>query len=146
MKNLNDPNNPTLEARILDFLKTHDWATFAGLCRALEDRGDYNVMHSPNCVLWSDVSEELAQTLSPLLKSKQIHLHPAEVLAYFVAGKVLTLPIAKRSPKDRVKGFAQPRWLPVYLRPEAYGGGKHRIRGKRTRAAKASRSVPKRKQ
>jgi hypothetical protein len=67
-----------------------------------------------NCVLWANVSRELAAVLQQVQQEKLIHPHEGQELTYLLDGKRLDLPIAKKPPKN---GYKEPHWLPVVFQP-----------------------------
>ena len=70
--------------------------------------GDFNL------IVWTGISEEFAALACNIIQDERLFLHPTEPNIYFIDGQVLTLPIARRWPKD---GYRRPRWLPVCFRP-----------------------------
>ncbi len=81
-----------------------------------EMRGDETfACQSENVVLWMGVSQQCFDALSQLMKSKRIHLWPANTLTYLIDGGALKLPLAK---SDRP--YKTPHWLPVTFHGKAH--------------------------
>lgn len=107
----------TLAARVRAFVAERDHVSFVELeghmASVMDARGELALEILPNVIVWSGMSAPLAELVRDLLNRHEIHAHPASALVYFVDGKALTLPLAKRLPRG---GYTTPHWLPVVLR------------------------------
>lgn len=116
-----------LEQVIVDYVARVDWVSFAELPRGIantwkhevplpELEGDSAIRwgeDSLGIVVWTGLSVILSEAIIALLLAKTLHLHPSQVLTYMIDGACLTLPIAKRIPKE---GYRDLHWLPCTLR------------------------------
>ena len=109
-----------LAAAIEAYVRAFDYVTFAELVRYLEPhadvRGDLAIISNkdPNITIWMGLSTAFVDALAGLLKQGRMHYAPASLLTYMIDGAFPVLPIAKRPPK---RGYKDPHWLPVCLRP-----------------------------
>lgn len=65
----------------------------------------------PNGILWADVNKEFLDAVEEIRPSTE--LRETTPLTYMIDGAVVSIPQAKRMPKNLKKGYAKPRWLPV---------------------------------
>lgn len=79
-----------------------------------EVQGDYFLQSPPNCIWWTGVSREFAESVWLCIDRGDIVPTPTSPIVYFVDGKAPNLPVAKRPPK---RGYKDPRWLPVVFNP-----------------------------
>lgn len=63
-----------------------------------------------NILMWTGMSELLAEAVSELLESHQLYTHSANQLTYLADGGGLTLPLAKDA-----RQYQKPHWFPVTL-------------------------------
>ena len=109
-----------LEETILAYVGAYDWVTFTELQRKLGEhfnlRGDRCLELWPNGIIWLNMSEVFSETILKLKEEGRLAFAPADWLTYFIDRGVLDLPIAKRPPRNKDKGYARPRWIPTCLR------------------------------
>jgi len=118
-----------LNAAIGEYLRRCDAAPF---CKIQDDFGAFMtttgeqglaLRADPNIVLWSGMSQELAELLSSLIAQRRIYLHASGVDVYKELGKAVKLPVLEAMTEDK-----QPRpvWLPTVLRllPPEGGSGR----------------------
>lgn len=109
-----------LRAAIVEYIREFDWVTFPELQRKFEPymnvRGHTGILlENKNIVFWGGLSQELADLIMALDADGAIRYEPASPLAYLVDGGLLTLPLARRPPRN---GYKKLHWLPVCLRLE----------------------------
>jgi hypothetical protein len=85
-----------------------------------EGRCEMFLPDRPDLVIWSGLSEELADVLGEAMETKRIHAHALasdlEVLVIYAGdGGMLKLPRAKRPPVDRP--YTKPHWVPLVWYP-----------------------------
>jgi hypothetical protein len=80
-------------------------------CIGDEAKGDKYTELRPNLLVWSGMSQTLADAVNLLLQDGKMESRPTSVLTYLADGGALRLPIAKSIPKGG--GFKKPRWVPV---------------------------------
>lgn len=104
-------------------VKARDWVTFVELAEhaeahGIETRGDLSMEVCPNGVVWAGMSQDLVDLIEAIRDTGRVAWDGGSWLAYLADGGGLTLPIAKRAPRDPVKGYAKPRWIPTFFRPK----------------------------
>lgn len=106
-----------LEAAVLELIEVYDNVSFVELNRYLEPftevRGEYGIRIASNLTVWECMSADLADLVRRLWSEGRIHFHPCSSFSYMLDGGGLTLPVAKRPPKN---GYRSLRWLPVVMR------------------------------
>jgi SpoVK/Ycf46/Vps4 family AAA+-type ATPase len=89
--------------------------------------GEYGLALKGNSrvVLWTRISQNLADMIIRFIEGKRLYLHPANVDAY-ASGRKLTLPALDELPAEKIE---QPAWLPTTLRliPSGLGSRFSRI-------------------
>jgi hypothetical protein len=114
-----------LEEAMVAYVEENDYVTFAELSLRLGEyfngTGDWALELWPNGILWTGMSEDFLQAYLNLKNQGIIDAVGVAPLVYLMDGAVLNLPVPKRLPRDKVKGYAKPYWLPICLRP---GDGK----------------------
>jgi hypothetical protein len=110
-----------LEEAIVLYVEERDYVTFAELQRNLGEyrdlTGPWAVEACPNGILWAGMSEEFQQAFRKLREQERIKIESVGPLCYLIDGMLPSIPVAKRGPRDKVKGYANPHWIPVCLRP-----------------------------
>jgi hypothetical protein len=117
-----------LEAALVEYVRFRDAATFQQLetdfAEHMETSGDFGLVlrHDPKIVLWTRISQDLADLVSKFLTGKRLYLHPAGAEAY-EGGRKLTLPVVSAVEDEK---RAKPGWLPATLRlfPPAEGSAR----------------------
>jgi hypothetical protein len=118
-----------LNAAIIEYLRRCDAAPF---CKIQDDFAQFMtttgeqglaLRADPNVVLWSGMSQELAELLSSLIAQRRIYLHAVGVDVYKVLGKAVKLPVIETMTEDKQ---ARPVWLPTAFRllPPEGGSGR----------------------
>jgi hypothetical protein len=79
--------------------------------------GDLTLEFVPNGFAWVNMSAEMVAVVDRIREDTDVY--SASILVYLCDGKVPNLPVAKRAPKDKTKGYAKPYWLPVTFRVKA---------------------------
>jgi hypothetical protein len=109
-----------LEDAILAYVGRVKHATLAELQDALgryfEVRGDWEWEGFPNGFIWAGMSEEFVQAVRQLVHQGRLELEGASLMCYLMDGRMLALPLGKRAPRDKTRGYAKPRWLPTAVR------------------------------
>jgi hypothetical protein len=109
--------NDAARERLIEYVKQKDWVSFVEVERVLSEfmevKGTTSIQGAPNVILWMGVSEDLADLILELVNEGVLFLWRTQFLTYLIDGRGLTLPIAKRPPKE---GYKKPRWLPTCLR------------------------------
>lgn len=101
-----------LQQEIYEFVKQRRYVSFAEIQNKY-GKGKFSiVLPKKNIFLWVQLPKEVVDAILNLIEEKKLFLHPSCLLVYFCDGKVLTLPIAKRIPKN---GYKNPHWLPTVL-------------------------------
>jgi len=92
----------------------------------LSSEGEYGLAlkSDPKIILWTGLSQEMADLISSLLGSRRLYLHPVELELYRAAGRGLKLPVLTEIPTERLQ---RPHWLPVCLRVVPTPGGSSRF-------------------
>lgn len=115
-----------VNAGIVEYLRRNDTATFAQIhekfAKYITADGEQGLAlrSDPNVVLWTGMSQELAETLSGLIASRRIYVHPISPDAYKSATRSVKLPLVTELTEDRV---ARPMWFPTALRLLPAPGG-----------------------
>jgi hypothetical protein len=111
----------TLVDELVDYITRRDWVSFVEISRELEIRGiptegefEIGVPGYANLIMWAGMSEEFVAVLDEMWGDPRIVLDSGHFLAYLIDGVMLTLPIAKRPPKN---GYREPHWAPTFFRP-----------------------------
>jgi len=116
-------SDPVVE-EFVEFVAARDWVTFVELSQLAErhgipTKGTIAVLACPNGVLWADMSQEFVDLFKKIRRDGRLALDGGSPLAYLIDGGLLKLPLAKRMPRDPVKGYATERWLPSFFRLRA---------------------------
>ena len=112
----------SIRDRIVDFVGGRDWVSFPEIGEFLAEdgidvKGDISLEIAPNLVVWAGMSHEFADLMRDALKSNRIYPHPSSSLTHLIDGGMLTLPVAKRLPKN---GYKKPHWMPTVFRTVPY--------------------------
>jgi hypothetical protein len=78
--------------------------------------GTMEISIAPNVVIWAGVSPAFCEAVNIMKTGQRVSMRPSVPLVYFVDGKVLTYPLARRIPKG---GYKSPRWIPAVWWPTA---------------------------
>jgi SpoVK/Ycf46/Vps4 family AAA+-type ATPase len=119
-----------LNAAVIEYLRRCDAALFPSLqddfAPFLTTAGDQGLAlrTDPNVVLWSGMSQDLAQLLSTLIAQRRIYLHPAPAEGYKERGKTMKLPVVENLGDDKQ---ARPVWMPAAIRLLPPEGGSSRF-------------------
>ncbi len=76
--------------------------------------GELGIEH-PKChnlFIWAGVNAMFTAALNELLGAHLVHYRPTTPLVYIADGKLLTMPIAARPPKN---GYREPHWVPAVI-------------------------------
>ena len=118
-----------LNAAVIEYLRRCDAAPFPKLqedfAPFLTTTGEQGLAlrADPNVVLWSGMSQELAELLSSLIAQRRIYIHATGIDMYKALGKALKLPVVEKL--DETKQ-ARPVWMPAAFRllPPEGGSGR----------------------
>jgi hypothetical protein len=118
-----------LNAAVIEYLRRCDVAPFPKLqedfAPFLTTTGEQGLAlrADPNVVLWSGMSQELAELLSSLIAQRRIYIHATGIDVYKALGKAVKLPVVETL--DETKQ-ARPVWLPTAFRllPPEGGSGR----------------------
>lgn len=105
-----------MEGQILAFLKKMGGnATFAELAalpgfRAEDDQIPCSYELASNVVIWAGMTDTACEAIVRLRKRRQVTFEPCPILYYYMDGRALDLPLAKRPPE---RGYKKPHWIPV---------------------------------
>ena len=119
-----------LNAAVVEYLRRCDVAAFPNLqddfAPFLPTAGEQGLAlrADPNIVLWSGMSQQLAELLSTLIAQRRIYLHPAGADVYKSLGKALKLPVVEKLADEKQ---ARPVWLPAAFRLLPPPGGSSRF-------------------
>ena len=104
-----------LEDAVLDFVREHDYVTFAALHQhfAGDAREPTEIALPGNRVIWAGLPKPLIDAVLALLEQGRLASIPGNVAAYKRDGRVLSLPVERRPPREP---HAEPHWFPVLLR------------------------------
>lgn len=111
-----------LRGAVIEYVTASDWVTLAEieqfLSAYMDVEGDVQIFldYDHNIVLWAGMSEEFAELIADLQGDPALGVDACSPMAYIMDGKTLTLPIAKRPPKQ---GYKEPHWAPLCLRPRS---------------------------
>lgn len=114
-----------LAGAIEAYVRAFDYVTFAELKSHLgthfELAGDVAMVNTtdPNIVIWGGMSVGFYDAVTGLLREGRMRMESASVLTYLIDGAASRLPVVKRPPK---RGYKDPHWLPVCLRPSLESG------------------------
>jgi hypothetical protein len=120
---MNDDYAEIIES-FVGIVEARDWVSFAELRRhaethGLETRGDLVLEAWPNAIVWADMTQAFVDVVNAIREDGRLVWDgggPLDPLAYIADGEALTLPVAKRKPRDLAKGYTRPRWLPTFFR------------------------------
>ena len=104
---------------LVEYIKIHDWVTMVEIQNFLkyhgvETEGDYWWgMEDMNLYFWVQMSGEFCDLMEAIRESQEIQIEAASPLTYLIDGGMLTLPLAKRPPKN---GYKEEHWAPVCFR------------------------------
>jgi hypothetical protein len=118
-----------LNAAVIEYLRRCDAAPF---CKIQDDFAPFMTTSGeqglalradPNVVLWSGMSQALAELLSSLIAQRRIYLHMIGVDAYKALGKAVKLPVIEAMADAKQ---ARPVWMPTAFRllPPEGGSGR----------------------
>ena len=109
-------SEPPLEEAVLDYVREHDFVTFAALHKhfAGDAREETEIALPGNRVIWAGLPKPLIDAVLTLLDAGRLAAIPGNLAAYRRDGRVLKLPVEKRPPREP---HAEPHWFPVLLRP-----------------------------
>jgi hypothetical protein len=118
-----------LNAAIIEYLRRCDAAPFSKIqddfAPFMTTTGEQglSLRADPNVVLWSGMSQQLAELLSSLIAQRRIYLHAVGVGVYKALGKAVKLPVIETLAEGK-----QPRpvWMPTAFRllPPEGGSGR----------------------
>jgi len=105
-----------LEDAVLRFVRERDYVTFAALHEhfAGNAREPTEIALPGNRVVWAGLPKPLIDAVLALLEQGRLAAIPGNLAAYRRDGRVLSLPLEKRPPREP---HAEPHWFPVLLRP-----------------------------
>ncbi len=105
-----------LEARVLAYVREHDFVTFAALHRhfAGDAREPTEIVLPGNRVVWAGAPRALFDAVQALLERGALASIAGSRAAYVRDGRVLALPVERHPPREP---HAEPHWFPVLLRP-----------------------------
>ena len=105
-----------LEDAVLRFVRERDYVTFAALHEhfAGDAREPTEIALPGNRVVWAGLPKPLIDAVLALLEQGRLAAIPGNLAAYRRDGRVLSLPLEKRPPREP---HAEPHWFPVLLRP-----------------------------
>ena len=114
----------TLAEDVVTFITRRPGASMAEIMQLAGDEGkgncEYGLSHL-NVVVWTEMSEELANVIVGLQTNKLAHMHHSSVtlggvpMVYYMDGQWLNLPLIKKKPPKN--GYAKPHWMPVVFYP-----------------------------
>lgn len=119
-----------LNAAVIEYLRRCDAAPFpklqADFAQFLTTTGEQGLAlrGDPNVVLWSGMSQELAELLSSLIAQRRIYIHPASTEVYKALGKGVKLPLLEKLNDEKQP---KPVWLPTAFRLMPPEGGSSRF-------------------
>lgn len=108
----------------VELVTARDWVSFAELrgfaeAHGITTKGDLAIELCPNGVIWAGMSQEFVDLVDAIREDGRLAWDGGSWLAYFADGEALGLPTAKRRPRDLVKGYAKPCWIPTFFRPRS---------------------------
>ena len=108
--------DPELMARVLAYVREHDWVSFAALHRefAGDAREETQIELPGNRVIWAGMPHPLIDAILALLDEGALAALPGHKSAYKKDGRVLNLPVEKTPPRE---AHPEPHWFVVLLRP-----------------------------
>ncbi len=111
-----DESQEALEARVLAYVREHDFVTFAALHKhfAGDVREETQILLPGNRVIWAGAPAILFDAVLALLERGALASIPGHKSAYKRDGRVLDLPVEKAPSREP---HAVPHWFPVLLRP-----------------------------
>lgn len=74
----------------------------------------------PNLYAWIGMSRDFVEIMKAVQGDGRVEIHSSSVLTYMFDGRALTLPIAKKPPKN---GYREPHWAPVCFSAKARTAG-----------------------
>jgi hypothetical protein len=109
-------SDAALEDAVLLFVRERDYVTFAALHAhfAGDAREPTEIALPGNRVVWAGLPKPLIDAVLALLAQGRLAAIPGNLAAYRRDGRVLSLPLEKRPPREP---HAEPHWFPVLLRP-----------------------------
>ncbi|WP_207346415.1 hypothetical protein [Arthrobacter sp. E3] len=112
-----------LADKCLDFIRNRRHVTFVELGEFLETngidpRGDgfLELNKCSNLVMWAGMSATFMDVVVEIHRRDVTQLDPTIPLTYAIDGGMLTLPVAKRLPKN---GYKKQHWAPVVFNMKA---------------------------
>ena len=120
----------TMKRRITAYLANHTGATFADLNNDIKDfEGDFgfklDTSNNPinlgqlEVELWSGMSREAHQAINELLAEQRIRFEPTNPVSYFLAGVIISLPVATEEDLSSYHDQRKEVWLPAVLIPNS---------------------------
>ena len=109
-------SDAALQDAVLLFVRERDYVTFAALHKhfAGDAREPTEIALPGNRVVWAGLPKPLIDAVLALLAQGRLAAIPGNLAAYRRDGRVLSLPMEKRPPREP---HAEPHWFPVLLRP-----------------------------
>lgn len=102
-----------LEKRILGLVAERQYVTFAEIKQMLgpevfEGQQALYTKGYPNIIIWANMSDNVVDAISELMRETKIYPNPASILTYIVDGEILRMPVAKR-----LIQYKKPHWAPT---------------------------------
>ncbi len=107
-----------VDAALVEYVRFKDIALFSKMIQDFseftEAKGEYGLVlkADPKIVVWTRMSQELADAISKFISGKRLYLHPCETDLY-QGEKHPALPVLMQLPEEKVD---KPHWLPMTLR------------------------------
>jgi hypothetical protein len=107
-----------LEDAVFAYVREHDYVTFAALHKhfAGDAREPTEIALPGNRVIWAGLPKPVIDAVLALLEHGRLAAIPGNLAAYKRDGRVLSLPVERRPPREP---HAEPHWFPVLLRDMA---------------------------
>ncbi len=101
-----------LAQKIMDLIDQYGHQSFAELSLAFpEHKGDCQLEIAKNLVIWAGMDETFWGAIEEI--RPQTELKPTHWFVYLMDGRTLSLPLAKRPPKN---GYKKPHWVTCVIR------------------------------
>lgn len=113
-------NKDEMACKIEEYVRGHRGVSFVELMRLFGDeaKGDIGIEISPNCFVWTGMSQEFADAVMDCWRRGAVVPFSVTILVYWADGCVLMLPMAKQWRKE---GYKTPHWLPIVFNPPKKG-------------------------